>query len=297
MNLGLGFLYVILLLSSFLAVFWLLNFVESTRREQRRRLIEGYIEGKIASQEVQFDQVTSLTQKIMALTPKSIVEDLRAELESAGIRSANGLTNAILAKWAIPFAFMILGFAVGVSDLKSGFFLAVIGGGIGFLLPNYVIKSRATSRNQKILASLPKAIDLLSLCVKAGMSIEASLRRICETNSGPLEEELGRTLKLLEIGQTKAEAFTDLGSGKIKSELTSFANTFVRSDRLGIPLSGILEQQAIEIRSKTREAAKTQANKLPVKILFPLMLFFLPAVILIVLGPAIFGLVQGFGAL
>lgn len=297
MNVGFGFLFGIVLASTFLSVFWLLNFVESTRRDQRRKLIEGYIGGKISVTNDQSAQVTSVTQRIVALTPKSIVEDLRAELESAGIRSVKGLNNAILAKWALPIAFVIIGMMVGASDSKSGFFIAVIGGGLGFLLPNYLIKSRAVSRNQKILASLPKAIDLLSLCVKAGMSIEASLRRISETNSGPLEEELGRTLRLLEIGQTKAEAFTDLGSGKIKSELTNFANTFVRSDRLGIPLSGILEQQAIEIRSKTREAAKTQANKLPVKILFPLMLFFLPAVIVIVLGPAIFGLVQGFGAL
>lgn len=297
MIIGLVFLCFVLLISSFLTVFLLLSFVESTRRDQRRKLIEGYVDGKISVPDGQAYQVTSITQRIVGLTPKSIVDDLRAELDSAGIRSVIGLNNTILAKWAIPLAFLILGFAIGASDAKSGFFIAVIGGGLGFLLPNYLIKSRAVARNQKILASLPKAIDLLSLCVKAGMSIEASLRRISESNSGPLEEELGRTLRLLEIGQTKAEAFTDLGSGKIKSELTNFANTFVRSDRLGIPLSGILEQQAIEIRSKTREAAKTQANKLPVKILFPLMLFFLPAVILIVLGPAIFGLVQGFGAL
>ena len=297
MNLGLGFIYAALIFSVFLMVLWLLNFVDSIRRDQRRKLIENYIGDKISKLSSQADEPSTLTQRIVGLTPKTIVDDLCSELESAGYRSATTLNNVILAKWGIPVAFLFIGFAVGASDAKAGFFIAVIGGGLGFLLPNYLINSRAVARNQKILAALPKAIDLLSLCVKAGMSIEASLRRISETKSGPLEEELGRTLKLLEIGQTKAEAFTELGSRKIKSELTNFANTFVRSDRLGIPLSGILEQQAIEIRSKTREAAKTQANKLPVKILFPLMLFFLPAVILIILGPAVFGLVNGFGAI
>jgi len=297
MSIGLVLSYGALMISTFAAVLLLLNFVDETRKDQRRKLIEGYIGGKISTLTESAPKEDKLTKRIVSMTPKIITDDLRDALEGAGLRSEKALDRIILAKWLIPFSFVLFGLITGISDPRAGFFLALVGGGLGFLVPNYLLKMKADSRNQKILAALPKTIDLLSLCVKSGMSIEASLRRVTEANAGPLEEELARTLRLLEIGQTKAEAFADLGASKVKSELTNFANTFVRSDRLGIPLSGILEQQAVEIRSKTREAAKTQANKLPVKILFPLMLFFLPAVMVIILGPAIIGLVNGFGAI
>ena len=98
MNLGLGFIYAALLLSVFLTVLWLLNFVDSIRRDQRRKLIENYIGDKISKLSSQSDQPLTLTQRIVDLTPKTIVDDLRSELESAGYRSATTLNNVILAR-------------------------------------------------------------------------------------------------------------------------------------------------------------------------------------------------------
>lgn len=284
-------------ISTFLASYWLLKFVADTQKDQRRRLIEKYIGENVPAGPATINPIAQLTKTLLRLTPKSILHSLREDLIASGQRSDSAIERTVLLKWSAGLGFFILGLMTYASESTMGALILLVGPAIGFFVPDYILRNRASARNQKILNDLPRVIDLLNLCVQAGMSIEAGLRRVTQDKTGPLQEELARTLKLLELGQSKSQAFGDLASGKTKSALSSFANTFVRSDRLGIPVSGVLAQQSIELRSKVREAAKTQANKLPVKILFPLMLFFLPAVILIILGPAVVGLVNGLGAL
>jgi tight adherence protein C len=138
--------------------------------------------------------------------------------------------------------------------------------------------------------SLPDTLDLLAISVEAGMGFEGALDIVCQHFNSPLAEEFSRTLREMELGLPRKDAFQNLKRRTEVPELSNFVLALLQADALGIPVGRVLRTQATEMRAKRRQWAREKAAKLPVKILFPLVAFIFPSILIVVLGPGAEGI-------
>lgn len=165
---------------------------------------------------------------------------------------------------------------------------------LGFFMPDIFLQNRVLKRKELISQTLPDAIDMLLMCVSAGLAFPAALSKVAETQSGPVAEEFSRVTKEVQLGQSRTDALNAMAQRTNEIHVQRFASAMVQVDRFGIPVSSVLEEQSMEMRAARRESAREQGQKVPLKILAPIMLFFLPCVLIIILGPAILGIIRTF---
>lgn len=180
-----------------------------------------------------------------------------------------------------------------------GFLLVPVFAVVGFFLPDLLLYNEALKRTEELEYGLADAIDLLAMCVESGLSFEAALSRVVEADGSVVSEELGSVLGEMRTGATLAQAFEHLASRNTQPDLLRFASAMQQVDRLGVSISKGLREQSDDLRSTRRERAREQAQKVPIKILMPVMLCFLPGIFIIILGPAIVTIVRalsGFGS-
>jgi tight adherence protein C len=159
---------------------------------------------------------------------------------------------------------------------------------LGFIGPDLLLFSRGKERGERIARALPETIDLLNMTVGAGLGFQAGLDRISRSEGNPLSDEFRRVLAEIRLGDSRTHAFSSMAERINRPEIWSFTNAISQVEKLGIPITSALKDQAKMIRAERREKAREIAQKLPVKILAPIMLLLLPSVLVIVLGPAIF---------
>jgi tight adherence protein C len=165
---------------------------------------------------------------------------------------------------------------------------------LAFFFPDLSLYRRSTARIKEIEDALPETIELLSMCVHAGLGFQAGMQRVAQTRSNPLSEEFNRVLAEMRIGEGRSQAFSRMSDRLAIEPLRQFVNAVLQVDRLGVPIAKVLDDQSERIRSIRRESAREQAQKVPVKILAPIMLFLMPAVFIIVLGPAVITIIRSF---
>ena len=194
-------------------------------------------------------------------------------------------------------AFKVLGMFAGlVLGVFIGFFLlggllpaiaATVGFALlGFYLPNIILYQSAFNRSEQIRKDLPDALDLLTISVEAGLAFDAAVSQVARNTDGPLADEFFRVLQEMQIGMGRTEAMRALGERTDVDELQGFVTSMVQADAFGIPIANVLRVQAKEMRVKRSQRAEEQAQKVPVKILFPLIFCILPCLFIVVLGPA-----------
>ncbi len=159
-----------------------------------------------------------------------------------------------------------------------------IGAAAGFFLPDLWLYNLGLKRQQRLALSLPEALDLLTICVEAGLGFDAALAQVARNLNGPLAQELARVLQEMQIGKSRAEAMRSMAERSRVPELRAFVSALAQSTELGIPVAHVLREQAKEMRLRRRQRAEAQAQKIPVKITFPLIGCLLPALFVIVLG-------------
>jgi tight adherence protein C len=169
---------------------------------------------------------------------------------------------------------------------------------IGLFLPDLVLDGRARRRRLAIERSLPEILDQLTICVGAGLGFDASLRRVASSNDGdPLAAELGRAVQDMRMGMVRTVALTAMAERCDASELRAVVRAVVQSDRAGVPISRVLRVQADHVRERRRLRAEERAMRMPVKLIFPLVLCVLPALFVVLMGPAVLRLARtGIGA-
>ena len=165
---------------------------------------------------------------------------------------------------------------------------------LGFFMPDILLQNRVLKRKELIARSLPDAIDMLLMCVSAGLAFPAALTKVAETQSGPVAEEFSRVTKEVQLGQSRTDALNAMAQRTNEIHVQRFVSAMVQVDRFGISVSNVLEEQSMEMRAARRESAREQGQKVPLKILAPIMLFFLPCVLIIILGPAVLGIIRTF---
>lgn len=167
----------------------------------------------------------------------------------------------------------------------------LIGIFIGFFVPDVILYNNGAKRREKFAETLPDSIDLLSMCVNAGLAFPAALAKVSEIQKGPVPEEFMRVRTEVQLGKERNEALQEMAARIRLDALNDFVNAVAQVDRFGIPISAALQQQSLELRAERKARGREKAQKVPIKILGPVMLCFLPCVLLIVLGPAIIGII------
>lgn len=240
----------------------------------------------------------SLTKVARAVTPGTMIARLRlntslAGLGGLGVEGALALKTAGAALMALVFPLLLALIGVSVGNVVV---LGLIGAAIGFMLPDVFIAQRGRKRQAEIRKALPETLDLLAIAVGAGMGLEAAIELVIQRLPGALGEEFHRILQELSLGVARREAFGSLRTRTEVDELSTFALILTQADALGTPLSVVLKSQAAEMRMLRRQRAREQGAKTPVALLFPLLLGIFPALMLVVIGPAIISIMKAFSA-
>jgi tight adherence protein C len=165
----------------------------------------------------------------------------------------------------------------------------------GYVLPNLLLKNAGDKRESLMRNALPDAIDLLTISVEAGLGFDAAVARVAKNTSGPLAQEFARLLQEMQLGIGRSEAMRAMGERTSLPDLKSFCLAMVQADSLGIPIARVLRIQSHEMRTKRRQRAEEAAQKVPVKILFPVIFFILPTIFIVVIGPVFLSMGDLFG--
>ncbi len=219
-------------------------------------------------------------------SPSGTADRIGRRLDYAG--NPSGWTVERIFAWK-----SIAAFAGGVATLifvHGQFALTVIivlvGFLAGFFLPDLLLYNAGLKRQQKLQRELPDALDLLVISVEAGLGFDAALLNAAQKmQTTALAGEFIRVLQEMQIGRTRMDAFRSMGERTTVPELRSFAHSLVQADKLGIPIANVLREQSDEMRVKRQQRAEEKAQKVAVKILFPLIFCIMPSLFIVILGP------------
>lgn len=167
-------------------------------------------------------------------------------------------------------------------------------GAAGFFLPDILVWNAGLKRQQDIQKTLPDALDMLTVSVEAGLGFDAALSQVTKNTDGPLAGEFFRVLQEMQIGKSRAAAFRSMTARTTVADLRNFVSSLVQADTLGIPVAGVLRQQAKEMRLKRRARAEEKAQKIPIKVLFPMIFFIFPALFVVIIGPGAITVIRAF---
>jgi tight adherence protein C len=228
------------------------------------------------------------------LSPASSGDRLARQLDRAGNPGRWNQERIYAAKIACLAVFAVFAGVLSGSSPAVLVIAAPAAAVAGFFLPNVLLYNAALKRDIEIRKSLPDALDLLTISVEAGLGFDAALSQVARNTQGPLAGEFFRVLQEMQIGKSRAAAFRALADRTDVPEMRSFVTSLVQADGFGIPIADVLREQASEMRIKRRQRAEERAQKVPVKILFPLVFFILPALFVVILGPGAIGIYDAF---
>jgi tight adherence protein C len=217
---------------------------------------------------------------------KESPDDITARLLRAGASRRLTAEVFMAGRVALTGFGIFVGFVMGNGG--RGLVLALFFGAAAVYLPGFLLK-KATNRADRIDAELPHFVDQLAIAIEAGMSFDAALSYLVDASDGPLTEELKRVMTELRVGQSRKAALRSFADRVGTDSTIAFANAVLASEQLGSPLAGILRAQAEDLRHQRQMYAEERAQKAPVKMLFPIAIFILPVLFVVILAPALLG--------
>jgi len=236
--------------------------------------------------------VLAIARRARRMTPGGMTGALERKLALSGERwSSESVFAAKLGLASAAGMFGLLAWIAARSPAAAFFTLAL--GVLGFFVPDVVIARRARQRQGTIRQQLSGTLDQISVSVEAGLAFDASLARVGKTGSGPLAEELLRTLQDIRLGLSRRDALERLLERTDVDDIRRFVHAMRQAEGYGIPIAQVLRVQSAELRDKRHQRAEEQAMKLPVKIIFPVIFCILPALFAVIIGPLIVRFAQG----
>jgi tight adherence protein C len=233
-----------------------------------------------------FAALSSLLRRLaQALSPRGLGGTLQRRLDLAGNPSRWTADRFLAVKGLGLLALALIGTLYEIHHVALAIVCAGLGGAAGFFLPDLLLYNAGLKRQAKIQMALPDALDMLTVCVEAGLGFDAALTQVARNTSGPLAAEFARVLQETQIGNTRSQALRGMANRSTVPELRAFVSSLVQAGELGVTIAGVLREQAKEMRLRRRQRAEEKAQKVSVKILFPLIVCLFPALFVIVIGP------------
>jgi len=272
------------------------------------RLAEYAARGEIADlEEIELSQpiaeriVYPIARKLgelaLRFTPQNAIQQTTKKLERAG--SPGGMDATVF--WALRIAGLSLGallFFVATiapegSFLKGrGLLIGIPAAAMGFFLPELWLQGRISKRQNDVRKALPDALDLLTICVEAGLGFDAAMSKVYEKWDNVVAISFGRVIREIQLGKLRRDALKDMAERLSVSEMTSFIAAVIQSEQLGVSLARVLRIQADQMRIKRRQIAEEAAAKAPIKMLIPMALLIFPSICIVLMTPAVLMLMQ-----
>jgi tight adherence protein C len=229
------------------------------------------------------------------LTPAGNTRRLDLLLARAGRPAAWPLERVLVTKLlltAVVAGLMALVLLGGFSGRILLFAVAVVA--LAWFVPDLLLISRGQKRREEIQKALPDTLDQMTIAVEAGLGFEAAMSHVARNSRGALAEELIRTLQDIQVGQPRREAYRALADRSPEPDLRRFLRAVIQAEQHGVSVARVLSTQAREMRVKRRQRAEEKAMKIPVKVVFPLILTILPVLIIVVIGPGVINIIDAF---
>jgi tight adherence protein C len=222
-------------------------------------------------------------------TPQATLQNARQRLETAGnpMQLDPAFFLAMRLVIAVIFGGLIfMVFMLTKRNWLQGLGLSVVFILLGFWFPDLWLTGKIRSRQKSIFRALPDALDLLTVCVEAGLGFDAAMGKVQEKWEDDLALEFGRVLQEIRLGKLRREALRDMSDRLDVAELTSFVAAVIQSEQLGVSMAKVLRIQSDQMRVRRRQMAEEEANRAPIKMVFPIGCLIFPSILLILLGPA-----------
>ncbi len=267
--------------------------------EFAQRVDEGTVE---SLEEIELSQ--PITQRIflpiarrfgeiaLRFTPQNALQGTAEKLERAG--NPAGLDPTVF--WAMRFGGVGLGILFVILTTiapegsfikgRTGLLMAAGSAVLGFYVPELWLGSKISRRQKEIRKAMPDALDLLTICVEAGLGFDAAMGKVHDKWDNELSMVFGRVLREMQLGKLRREALRDMADRVGIAEMTSFVAAIIQSEQLGVSMANVLRIQSDGMRVKRRQLAEEEAQKAPIKMLFPMAILIFPSLMIILLGPA-----------
>ncbi len=303
-------LVVVILVIAVIAVSWRRTGQGEENDPLQARLAEYIQRGDVTSlEEIELSQpfaervLVPLFNRIGELsarfTPQKVIQNTTRKLELAGnpwpIDAATFIAIRFLL--AIIFGGLVLVLVLTSPSAVPSDNLMYIGGATfgGFYLPHLMLTSKITRRQKDIRNAMPDALDLLTICVEAGLGFDAAMSKVSEKWENELSLAFARVIREIQLGKVRREALKDMSDRLGIAELTSFVAAIIQSEQLGVSMAKVLRIQSDQMRVKRRQRAEEEAHKAPIKMIIPLALLVFPSIMIIILTPAVIQIMTSLG--
>ena len=246
--------------------------------------------------------IRRISEKLSRFAPKKknanktkTLEAIRKQLRYAGIFMEASDFQFIKYAFLIGTVFFTVILIIAV-EMEPFIMLLVFLCGVllGIMGPTMYLRSRVSSHQTGIKKQLPDAMDLLCVCIEAGLSFDAALLKVSQKLNGPFIDELLIVYREIQMGRTRREALQNLCDATNLDELKTFASALVQAEQLGIPINNVMRAQSEQLRIERSQQAKEKGMKASIKMLIPMLLFIFPVVFIILMGPTVMNIIDTF---
>lgn len=236
-------------------------------------------------------------KRVMRFTPENANKRRRALLERAGYLKTTTyerwVAKKIVMSFVMTFSVALLMILLAL-ETRLVIFAAVTVYLFIQVIYRFSIRKAIDTRGDNMVRELPYALDLITVSVEAGLSLDGAIGRIVSNIEGVLSDEFSKTLKEMRMGIEKKKALKNMSDRCDVNEISTLMSALIQADELGVSLGKVLRIEGAQLREKRKQAAREKAMKAPIKMLFPLVIFIFPAIFVVILGPALIQIITGF---
>lgn len=249
------------------------------------------------SERVIFPLARRFGEFAIRFTPQNALQQTAHKLELAGNPRGLDPTIFLASRLLVAMgvgALLIFLFTIGTSDWTWGRKLLITSVFvlIGYYIPEMLLSSRVQRRQKAVRKAMPDALDLLTICVEAGLGFDGAMAKVYEKWNNVLSRAFGRVIREIQLGKLRREALRDMADRLGISEMTSFVAAIIQSEQLGVSMAKVLRIQADQMRVKRRQLAEEEAHKAPIKMLIPMALLIFPSICVVLMSPAVLMLLR-----
>ena len=299
-----GVIVVVLLIAVVLVVVGLRGEREVDPLEER--LAEFAERGEMASlHEIEMSQpfleriiipmANKLGELALRITPQKALDQIQHKLEMAGNPRGIEPTTFFASRFIFAVVFGALMVLVYKDQLFkfTNFLITIFTIIFGFIMPNMLMDAKIARRQDSVRKALPDALDLLTICVEAGLGFDAAMRKVADKWDNELSIAFARSLQEMQLGKLRREALRDMAERIGAAEFESFVAAVIQSEQLGVSMAKILRIQADDMRVRRRQRAEQKAQRAPVLMLLPMAFLIFPTILIIMMGPAVLIVMNG----
>ncbi|MEM8860170.1 MAG: type II secretion system F family protein, partial [Chloroflexota bacterium] len=219
---------------------------------------------------------------ISRFAPQQLLERTTKQLEQA----AWTISAAAFMALALLCVLVLGGFGFWLGGEERWLLFGLGGLGLGVVIPRLMLGSAVSRRKESILKKLPDALDLMTICVEAGLTFDGAMTKVDEKWEDPLSNEFGRVVSEIQLGKTRRQSLKDMSDRLDVADVQTFVASILQADQLGVSVGKVLRIQSDQMRVRRRQRAEEKAQQAPVKMLFPMVFLIFPALFVVLLGPA-----------